>query len=387
MDNFEQFAEQVRDANPIEGVLQESGISLRGHGRLRTAANHDSMKVRVDYGRVFWYSQNWNGDVFGWVMRDKGYDFPAALEHLARRANLEMPKFQRRDEGDILRARATADVFSVAANVFHRWLVGDAERGVAADAEALAYARGRGWSDETLNSALIGFSGRKSAEQIADMKGEFSLCGIDPLSPAAVAVIGFQGDVDKWARERDVRDHEDFDDGWVVKGRIHGLMDVPGIIYAHQHKGGVNYLSRRHLPGHDKITDKETGNARDWKSFNPYKLLAGPKQVYWNHAHRTDRPLIGVEGQGDAVTYGQWGYGAVAFCGLMGDIQNMTQEDAERMTRLASYIQKHAAFHLFMDDDAAGQKTVWQAAKIFGPKMLVGRMTRLVSRDEANNVE
>jgi len=387
MNSFADFIEQVRDANPIEDVLAADGISLRGHGRLRTAQKHDSMKVRTDYGRVFWYSQNWNGDVFGWVMREKGCDFNGALELLARRANIEMPKFAARDEGVILRARATADVFSVAANVFHRWLVGDKERGVEADADALAYARGRAWTDETINAELIGFSGRKSAAQVADMKGEFSMCGIDIFSPAAVAVLGFQGDVDKWGREKGVRDHEDFDEDWILKGRIHGLMDTPGIIYAHQHKGGVNYLSRRHLPGFDKIHDRETGKDRDWKSFNPYKLLAGMKQPYFNHCHRMDKPLIGVEGQGDAVTYSQWGYGAIAFCGLMGNISEASTEDAERMRALAAMINKHPAFYLFMDDDEAGQKTVRLAAKLLGPKMLVGRMTRLVSRDEANNVE
>lgn len=387
MEDFSSFIERVRDANPIEDVLQDSGISLRGHGRLRTAVKHDSMKVRTDYGRVFWYSQNWNGDVYGWVMKEKGCDFSEALDVLARRAHIEMPKFARKNEGDVLRARATADVFSVAANVFHRWLVGDKERGVEADAEALAYVRGRAWTDETLNSELIGFSGRKNDAQVKDMKGEFQMTGIDPLLPAAVAVLGFQGDVDKWAREQDVRDHEDFDEGWVLKGRIHGLMDTPGIIYAHKHKGGVNYLSRRHLPGHDTITDKETGKARDWKSFNPYKMLAGIKQPYYNAAHRVDRPLVGVEGQGDAVSYGQLGYSAIAFCGLMGDIATMTPEDGERMRQLAAYINKHPAFYLFMDDDEAGQKTVAMAAKLLGPKMMVGRMTRLQPRNEANNVE
>lgn len=387
MENFQDFVEKVRDANPIEDVLQDSGIALHGHGRLRTAAKHDSMKVRVDYGRVFWYSQQWNGDVFGWVMKERGCDFGEALEHLARRARLEMPKFSRKNEGDVFRARATADAFSVAANVFHRWLAGDKERGVTADTDALAYAHGRAWTDETLAAALIGFSGRKTDAQIADMKGEFEMCGIDPHSPAAVAVMGFQGDVDKWARKYSVRDEEDFDEGWVLKGRIHGLMDTPGIIYAHQHKGGVNYLSRRNLPGFDKIKDKETGKEREWKCFNPYKMLAGPKQPYFNHVHRMDRVLIGVEGQGDAVSYGQMGYGAIAFCGLMGDIAVMTPEDADRIRQLGGYINKHPVFYLFMDDDEPGQKAVRYAAKILGPKMMVGRMTRLMARDEANNVQ
>jgi len=378
-------------------VLAESGIHLRGHGRLRTSTKHDSMKVRTDMQRVWWYSQNWNGDVFAWVMKEKGVDFNEALSILARRAHIEMPRFQPVNESEVKRLRATADVFSVAANVFHRWLMGDeAEKRsavsgqrseIVGDADALAYAHGRGWSDETINVSLVGFSGRKSAEQVKDMTGEFNLYGIDVKSPAAVAVLGFQGDVDKWAKAQGIREHEDFDESWIGKGRIHGLMDTPGLIYAHQHQGGVKYLSRRQLPGFDKIKGTgdrgRGGKEREWKSFNPYKLLAGAKQVYFNQAHRMDRPLVCVEGQGDAITWGQWGHGAMAFCGLLGDPGQMAPEDAERMRKLAGYIHKHPAVYWQFDDDEAGQKAVKLAAKMVGPKVQIVRMSRQWSREDA----
>lgn len=383
--SFEDFVEQVRDANPIENILEESGIRLRGHGRLRTGTKHDSLKVRTDMGRVFWYSQNWNGDVFAWVMREKGCEFSEALEHLARRAHIEMPRVVREvNQSEVKRTRATADVFSVAANVFHRWLMGDEERGVKADADALAYARGRGWRDETINVAAIGFSGRKTAEQIKDMRGEFSLYGIDPLAPAAIAILGFDGDMAGWAAKYELT-NEMREEGWLEKGRIHGLMDTPGLIYSHQWRGGVNYLSRRQLPGFDKI--KTDGKERNWKSYNPHKVLVGPKQIYVNHAHRMDHALIGVEGQGDAVSFGQLGYGAVAFCGLMGEIAYMSPEEAERLRKIAAWINKHPAVYLFLDADEAGEKAIRQAAKLIGMKVQIGRMSRLMSRDEANNVE
>lgn len=383
-ENFEDFVEKVRDANPIEDVLAESGIVLRGHGQLRTAAKHDSLKVRTDMQRMFWYSQNWNGDVFAWVMREKGVDFSQALDILARRAHIEMPRFAGSvNESEVKKNRATADVFSVAANVFHRWLVGDekAEGGMQKDEEAFAYARGRGWSDETLKVALIGFSGRRSAEQYKDMRGDFALYGIDPLCPAAVAILGFEGDVDFWAGNYGLKDQPDFDAEWIVKGRIHGLMDTPGLIYAHQFQGGVKYLSRRQLPGFDQI--KSEGKTRTWKSFNPHKALVGAKQPYWNHAHRVDRPLICVEGQGDAVSYGQLGFGSLAFCGLLGDPSQMAPEDGERMRKLAAQINKHPAVYLHLDEDEAGQKAIRLAAKLLGPKTQIVRPSRLYTREDA----
>jgi len=377
--NFEDFIEQVRDANPIELVIEESGVRLRGHGRLRTGVQHDSLKVRTDMQRAFWYSQNWHGDVFGWVMKEKGCEFMEAVRILAQRAHIEMPKFQAVNEGEVQRARATADAFSVAAAVFHRWLVGDEKVGTAADAEALAYARGRAWSEESIQASLVGFSGRKSEVQVKDMMGEFNLFGVDVQSPAAVAVLGFRGDVDQWASLQGVRQHPDFDPEWVTKGRIHGLMDVPGLIYPHVHKGKVVYLSRRHLPGHDTI--KSEGKSREWKSFNPYKLLAGPKQVYFNFAHRVDRPLVMVEGQGDGITWGQWGQGAMAWCGLLADPQTMSDEDRERVLRLVGYLRKHPALYLNLDEDEAGQKGVKAAAKLLGAKVQIVRIPRLLPRE------
>jgi DNA primase len=389
MHNFDDFVEKVRDANPIEDVIQASefgGLTLKGHGRLRTAVKHDSLKVRTDMGRFFWYSKNIQGDVFEWVMKHTGKDFNEALEILAKRANLPMPKFEKVNDGELLRQRATADAFSVAAHVFQRWLWGDEEKGIKADVEALAYCRERGWTDETIKLSLKGFSGRKTDEQYKDMRGEFSLYGIDPLSLGGVAVLGFTGDVQVWATKQEVIEHPDFDPEWISKGRIHGLMDVPGLIYAHQFKGGVNYLSRRHLPGFDIIKDKDSGKEREWKSFNPYKLLAGPKQMYFNFMHRVDKPLLCFEGQGDADSAGQLGFGAVAFCGLMGEISFMAPEDAERLRKMARYINKHPAVTLFLDDDEAGQKATRQAAHLLGMKVQIGRMSRLTPREEAVDV-
>lgn len=384
--NWQDFIEEVREANPIEKVIEESGMPLRGHGRLRTAVKHDSLKVRTDMGRFFWYSQNKQGDVFEWVTLEKGFDFPAALEHLARRANLEMPRFAKDvNTHEVKRQRATADVFAVAANVFHRWLVGDAERGVPADADALEYARGRGWTDETLERELIGFSGRKTSNQFADMKQDFNLFGIDLRSPAAVAVFGLHEDIAAWATATDM-EGEARDAGWIEKGHIHGLMDKPGLIYTHQRRGSIGYLTRRQLPGYDKINDG--GKERDWKSHNPQKELIGVKLPYINRVERVDKPLICVEGQGDAISLGQVGFGALAFCGLLGEIAYMAVEDAERLRQLAAWIGKHPAVYLMLDDDEAGQRATKQAANLLGAKVQIMRMSRgLLARDEANNVE
>lgn len=386
--NFDDFVEQVREANPIEKVIEEAGMKLKGHGRLRSGVKHDSLKVRTDMQRFFWYSQNAQGDVFEWVMREKGVEFGEALELLARRAHIEMPRFARDvNPHEVKRTRATADVFAAAAQIFHRWLTGDEERGVKADAEALEYARGRGWKDEMIQRELIGFSGRKTAEQFKDMREEFKMLGIDMKSPAAVAVFGLHEGIEEWAAAADMLE-EAREAGWIEKGHIHGLMDTPGLIYSHQRRGGIGYLTRRNLPGFDKIKDRDSGKERDWKSHNPQKELAGARQAYINRAERVDRPLICVEGQGDAISFGQLGHGALAFCGLLGEISYMAVEDAERLRQLAVWINKHPSVYLMLDDDEPGQKAIRQAANLLGVKVQIMRMTPgLLPREDAPQME
>lgn len=382
-ENFDDFVERVREANPIEEVIEASGIHLRGHGRLRQGSKHDSLNVRTDMQRYFWYSRqgeaNWSGDVFAWVMLEKGCEFMEALEMLARQAHLDMPRFQTVNEGEVRRQRAAADVFTAAAGVFQKWLVGSGEW--KADEDALKYARSRGWTDETIAAAMVGCSGRKSPEQLKDMRGEFDLHGIDHLCPAAVAVTGFEGDIEGWAAKYELVD-EARAEGWIEKGRIHGLMDTPGLMYAHQLRGGIRYLSRRQLPGFDSF--KSNGKVREWKSFNPHKALAGPREFYLNHAHRTDRSLVCVEGQGDAITFGQWGFGSLAFCGLLGDPAHVSPEDGERMRRMAAFIRKHPAVYLCLDEDEAGAKAVKLAAQLLGPKVQILRMSRAMPRNSSD---
>ena len=206
MSNLDEFIEQVRDANPIEDVISESGIVLKGgHTKHGTAKGTQSLIVKCDWGRFFWYSASRNGDVFAWVMQEKGLDFMGALDLLARRAHVEMPKFSQGviSEQRMKKLRATADVYSVAARVFNRFLMGDDDKaeGVKfeADAAALEYARGRGWTDETMRKEVVGFSGRKTEAQVAEMKKELQLFGIDLNSAAAVSIFGYQGDVMAWA--------------------------------------------------------------------------------------------------------------------------------------------------------------------------------------------
>ena len=379
---MDDIIERIRESNPIEDVIEESGFLLHGHGRYRRGRgrDYDSLVVNVRDQMFVWNSRasdGWRGDVFTWVMKFKGFDFKGAVEYLAKRAGLPAPVWGAVNEGEVQRKRATANVFSVAAEVLHRWLGGDEDKGTVPDQDALDYARAtRGWTDETLDEALIGFSGRKQAWQIKDMQGEFSLHGIDPESPQAVAILGFSGDVAAWGKRWDVDAAAVAD--WAERGRIHGLMDTPGLIYVHRHNGQVQYLTRRQLPGFDVI--RQGGKERPWKSFNPPVALVGSRQPYFNHVYRRDAgECVIVEGQGDAVTLGQWGFAAVALCGV--------QARDPAMGWLAGHLKKHQTLYLALDADEAGQGNLEQVAQAFGPMIRVVQWewTADDEEDEADN--
>jgi hypothetical protein len=340
--------------------------------------------VLIRMQHAWWYGDNWHGDVFAFVQKVRGCDFMGALEYLADRVGIRMPEFKKEDVSEVQKRFATAGAFVVASGVFHRWLMGHDDKNldihIPADDGALAYVRGRGWTDDSTQKAMTGFSGRKVAWQVKDMQGEFSKFGIDPLSAAAVAVTGFEGDVMEWATKYEVINHPDFDMEWITKGKISGLMSTPGIIYTHQRFGKVDYLSRRQLPGHDVFKDFKTGKERAWKSYNPHKCLVGPKQIYYNFAYDAGKLCVMCEGQGDSKTWAQWGYGGLSLLGMFSDFERKTPEEQEVVLRWVKKMWKHDGLFYAPDDDEAGEKNVRVIGKVFGPKIQIVKMTRLVQR-------
>lgn len=255
---------------------------------------------------------NEGGDVFDWVQKQNpGWDVKEAIKHLAGKAGVPLVGKDGPDLQGRIAARVKENALKVAQNVFRRWLVGTTDRDGKTtregDAEALTYALGRGWTLETIKAAGIGFSGRATAAEVNEMRGEFQMHGIDLESPEAVLVLGFKGDVKTWATAYQL------DPSGLGDKYIQGMMSKPGLVYAHKFDGKVEYLSSRLLPGHDA----------ERKSHNVNSTIAGPRRPYFNWLYRgyvaegqeKGKRIHIVEGQGDAVTWGQFGEPAMALCG------------------------------------------------------------------------
>jgi hypothetical protein len=337
---MDDIVEQVKAANKIEDVIADTHPLEGGRGRYVRARGHDSLVIDVHNQAYHWNSAGEHGDVIAWVMNRTGTDFKATVEFLARRANLPEPQWGAQDGAARMAAQARQSAWEVATNVMQAWLL--------RSPEAIDYCHGRGWSDETIQHARIGWTGLGSERKaLAEaMREAMQAAGVDPRSPAAVAVLGYSGDVSQWGRDCGVEVRED----WVERGWIPGVVGQGAIVYPHVAGGRVVYLSLR------GVLEK--------RHYNLPVELAGERRVYlaWSWSSREQSVTI-VEGQADAISLAQWGIPAVALAGTAAD------------AGLAGLLSGNPVRYIGLDADKAGTTNAGKIAQALGP------LTRLVRWD------
>jgi DNA primase len=372
MDNI---IDEIKQRVSIEDLVEESGFALqRRTGRYLKCREHNSLVIDTYNQAYHWNSQDEHGDIFNWLMnRNKGWDFKQALEVLAKRANVRLPEHGSGDLKTRLAARAKEDIFQVAARVFAKWLKGDKE--------AWEYVKGRGWTDEIIQEAQIGFSGRGTTAAFKAVGEEFAMHGVDPASPAAVAITGFKGDpstgsgqaVAKWLNDHEMEANED----WIKWGMIPGMMNRKRLVYPHIYQGRIRTLCGRNILGDDKNRDGD-----EVKSWNVPVVLGGPRQCYFNteYGPRAEELVI-VEGQADAITLGQWGMAAMATAGTSWKDHEALFKELKEM---------HKTIYMATDADEAGRKVItgkdgeYPLASVLGPML---RVVEWVEKDANDQLQ
>jgi hypothetical protein len=288
--------EKVKEANPIEDVINAE-FPLRGGGRYLRAEAHDSLIVDTHGQAYFWNSQGEQGDVITWVMRRRRCDFKAAVEWLCQRAGLPAPQWNTDDRQAAQERRARYEALTIAARHFVRML--------RQNRAALDYCHGRGWTDETIQAAGLGFADG----DLQALRGEFSMHDVDVNAPAAQAAMK------------------------IGEGML---------VYPHVEAGRVMYLSAR------AIAEK--------RHYNPPVELIGERRVYlnWLYSPREEMVVL-VEGQADAVTLGQWGIPAIALAGV-----SVGQD-------LLKLLARHEQVYLGLNQDQAGITATRNIADALGP--------------------
>jgi len=294
--------EKVKEANLIEDIVGAE-YPLRGRGRYLRAEQHDSLIVDTHGQAYFWNSQGEQGDVVTWVMHRRKCEFKAAVEWLCTQGGLPAPQWGSEDAQAASERRARYDALTIAARHFVRLL--------RQSQVALDYCHSRGWTDETIQAAGLGFADG----DVQALRGEFSMHQVDASTPAAQAAMKISG----------------------------GML-----IYPHVEAGRVVYLSAR------GVAEK--------RHYNPPVDLVGERRVYcnWCYSPREDTVVL-VEGQGDAVTLGQWGVPAIALAGVA------TGQE------LFKLLARHERVYLGLNQDQAGITATRTVADALGP------LTRLVT--------
>ncbi|MFM8635170.1 MAG: DNA primase, partial [Planctomycetia bacterium] len=150
------FKERVRDAVDIVDVVG-TYISLRraGKGLVGLCPWHDdskpSLQVNPERQTFRCWVCNLGGDVYSFIMKMEKLEFREALEQLADRAGIQMPKGRRDGPGD-----QKADLHRTLAWAADRFR--DCLRAAPEAAAARDYLRGRGLSDETIGRFGLGFA-------------------------------------------------------------------------------------------------------------------------------------------------------------------------------------------------------------------------------------
>ena len=178
---------------------QKDGFPLgKKTGQYRRSSQHDSLVVNLEKQTYYWNSRHEQGDVINWVMAREGCDFKTAIEILCRKAGLPEPNWGKQSVEERIAARSREDAFGVAVSVFSGWLM--------RDETAMNYALSRGWSKETIENHMIGYTGgpEDRKEFAKHLRGEFVVSNVDPAAPASVALIGYSGDVGAWLRANNI---------------------------------------------------------------------------------------------------------------------------------------------------------------------------------------
>ncbi len=344
MSDYKAYIEDLKAAVSLEKVVGETGgLTVRRQGKYFTTREHDSLSIDAERGWFEWYSKGdgpgSKGDVIEWLMHWGGCgDFEGAIRWLADRTGLQF-KGSEEAAQKYQAKQVKYDTLTVIAQFLGKafW----------ATASAKEYAEGRGFSEETLQRARVGYWHWDLA---GELRAELQLRQIPADRPEVVAVLGFSGDVAGWADKYGL-DPKEVKKEWIEKARVPG-MPKDLLIYPHFERGKCVYLSGRRL---DYTPESDFP-----KAWNMRALFAA-WQPFFNAAYTgRDDYLVVVEGQADAITLAQWGIPSMALVGA----KSKNEMLIERLRRIPKV-------YVALDADQAGAKGTRALAELLGPATLV----------------
>ena len=333
------FLEELRSRTPLAALIGRR-VKLARSGRQMKGCcpfhNEKTPSFYVYDDGYHCYGCGAHGDAISFVMQTQGATFPEAVQQLAAEAGLEVPKASPEAAEAERRRQDLNDVLQAAQASYQRRLFLPEGR------HALAYLRGRGLTEETIQRFGLGWSGEGRGALGADL-------GRDGISADQLVEAGLMR-----------RDDE--------TGRAYDLFFNRVMFPIRDRRGRVISFGGRILgDGQPKyVNGPET--VLFSKRRNLYALDFAREAVRGGLGVEAAR-LVVVEGYMDVIALHQAGFGgAVAPLGTA-----LTEEQLEELWRLSP------APVLCFDGDAAGARAAARAADIALPMLAPDRTLQLAA--------
>lgn len=334
-----EFKERVRQAVDIVDLV-ERYLPLRRQGRGFAALCpwHDdhrpSLQINPERQVFRCFVCNVGGDVFSFIMKMEGVEFPEAVEMLAEMAGISLPQTDRGTQGAA--GEQKRDLFHVMAwaeEQYHRCFLDMSE----AEA-ARKYIFGRGLSRDSVVRFRLGYSPPQPDWLLRRARRD----GIDPQSLLKVGIL-LQSTGREW-----------FDR---FRGRV--------LFAIHDPQGRSVGIGGRVLPDGATTSPAKYINSPDTPLFSKSRLLYG-LDLAKEAIRKTGTALI-MEGYTDVIAAHQFGFAnAVAVLGTaLGDSHlRLLQRYADRVV-------------LVLDGDAAGRRRAAQVLELFVARQIDMRVLTL----------
>lgn len=256
-----------------------------------------SFFVYGDGQRWHCFGCNQGGDIFDLVGAIEHWDTAETLRELARQANVELQPLTPEQKAKQEQQRAVETALGVAVAHWQQAIRSPNSTG-------MAYAYSRGWTDETVEYAGLGY--HHDAERL---RAALLRSNIELDTPTARALL---------------------------------ITPSQSLIYPHFNHGRVVYYAARCIH-----------NKRHW---NPDAVLIGERRPYFNHHYHRNAPaVVIIEGQGDGVSLGQLDQAAVATAGTA-----ITDELVKTLR------ERHKAIYIGQENNPAGREAARKIAAKFG---------------------
>ncbi|MDE7540293.1 DNA primase [Gluconobacter sphaericus] len=150
------FLDELRNRTPLPSLIGRRNKLVRSGRNWKTCCPFHGEKTPSFYiydDHFHCFGCGVHGDAISYVMQSEGRSFPEAVEQLASEAGLEVPKADPRSEARAREAQSLGDVLNLVQESYRRRLYRPEGR------EGLAYLRGRGLTEETIERFGLGWSG------------------------------------------------------------------------------------------------------------------------------------------------------------------------------------------------------------------------------------